>query len=243
MRADRSRFFAAVLIAFFLVACSSKEPAPPPPAQTAKTEPSQPPAAAPAATETPKPDSKTSPPSSPRAPKESGVAAAKATPDVTAEPPLSAPPPSPPSQQKQLPAVPEVPAAAPQEPVVAVSQAETKPASSSQPAKTAPKDVVVLKAALGGVRFEHKLHSESRKIACETCHHASRPERPATAAQQACGQCHTSVAAAPMKTKLQAAFHNPTATAGTCIDCHKARNAKGQAAPVKCPDCHKKENR
>jgi len=26
--------------------------------------------------------------------------------------------------------------------------------------------VVILKAALGGVRFEHKLHAEARKIAC-----------------------------------------------------------------------------
>lgn len=45
-----------------------------------------------------------------------------------------------------------------------------------------------------------------------------------------------------MKTKLQAAFHNPTATAGLCIDCHKAEDAKGKKAPVKCADCHKKEN-
>ena len=45
-----------------------------------------------------------------------------------------------------------------------------------------------------------------------------------------------------MKTKLQAAFHNPTAQAGLCIDCHKAENAKGKKAPVKCADCHKKEN-
>ena len=45
-----------------------------------------------------------------------------------------------------------------------------------------------------------------------------------------------------MKTKLQAVFHNPTAATGTCIDCHKAENAKGNVAPVKCLGCHKKEN-
>ncbi len=39
----------------------------------------------------------------------------------------------------------------------------------------------------------------------------------------------------------QAAFHNATATAGICIDGHKAENAKGKTAPVKCLECHKKE--
>jgi hypothetical protein len=117
------------------------------------------------------------------------------------------------------------------------------PAPAPAPTKAVAKDVVILKAALGGVRFEHKQHSETRKIACEKCHHASRPEKPNTAPQQACSTCHTATATAPMKTKLQAAFHNPTATAGTCIDCHKAEVAKGKPAPVKCLDCHKKENK
>ena len=54
--------------------------------------------------------------------------------------------------------------------------------------------------------------------------------------------CHTKVAIAPMKTKRQAAFHNATAAAGTCINCHKAENAKGKLTPVKCLGCHKKEN-
>jgi len=40
---------------------------------------------------------------------------------------------------------------------------------------------------------------------------------------------------------LQAAFHNPSATSGLCITCHKTENAEGKAAPVKCADCHKKD--
>jgi hypothetical protein len=111
----------------------------------------------------------------------------------------------------------------------------------SQNVNPVQKDVVLLKASLGTVRFEHKKHSQDWKIPCETCHHASRPEHPGTASQEACGTCHTSTATPPMKTKLQAAFHNPTGTAGTCINCHKAENAKGKAAPVKCLGCHKKE--
>ena len=95
---------------------------------------------------------------------------------------------------------------------------------------------------MGGVRFEHKLHIARAGNNCATCHHPSRPEKPASAPQQACSNCHTSVAAPPMKTKRQAAFHNPTAQSGTCIDCHKAESAKGKKPPLKCMDCHKKEN-
>ena len=106
-----------------------------------------------------------------------------------------------------------------------------------------PKDVIILRGSpLGAVKFEHKLHSQARSTTCEACHHLSRSEKPATALQQACSACHTKVAIPPMKTKLQAAFHNPTATAGTCIDCHKAETAKGKLTPVKCFGCHKKEN-
>ncbi|MBI3404145.1 MAG: cytochrome c3 family protein [Acidobacteria bacterium] len=109
-------------------------------------------------------------------------------------------------------------------------------------AKT-PKDTIVLKGApIGGVKLEHKLHATRADNKCETCHHDSKPEKAATAKQQACSECHTKTATAPMKTKYQAAFHNPLGQAGICVDCHKAENAKGKKAPVKCMDCHKKEN-
>lgn len=149
------------------------------------------------------------------------------TADVTASPPATSTAKSP-SLAKNATAMPTTP--------------QEQVAPSAQPAKATPKDVIVLKAPLGAVRFQHKAHVETRKVPCETCHHPSHAEKPATSPQQACGSCHTSTAIPPMKTKLQAAFHNPTATAGTCIDCHKAQNAKGGAAPVKCLDCHKKEN-
>lgn len=108
--------------------------------------------------------------------------------------------------------------------------------------KKAPKDTYVLKAPLGGVKFQHKAHATDRKIKCDTCHHASKPEKASKAAQEACGDCHTSTATAPMKTKLQAAFHDPTAKKGTCIDCHVKENAAGKKAPTKCTECHKKDN-
>jgi len=53
--------------------------------------------------------------------------------------------------------------------------------------KALPKDVVILRgSALGAVKFEHKLHAQERTAKCETCHHPSRREKPATALQQAC---------------------------------------------------------
>jgi hypothetical protein len=106
-------------------------------------------------------------------------------------------------------------------------------------AQKAPASPIILKGApMGGVSFDHKTHASAK---CETCHHASKPEKALKGPQEACTDCHTKVAAAPMMTKLQAAFHNPTATAGLCADCHK-KEAAGKKAPTKCADCHKKEN-
>ena len=114
---------------------------------------------------------------------------------------------------------------------------------SAAPKNVTPNDVYVLKGSpLGVVRFEHKLHQERTAKKCETCHHASRPEKPAKAAQQSCFDCHTKPPQSGMKTARQGAFHNPTAQSGTCIDCHKMQNAQGKKSPTKCMECHKKEN-
>lgn len=110
-------------------------------------------------------------------------------------------------------------------------------------ANTAP-DVVTLKGnPMGGVKFNHMLHSKERSASkCDTCHHAAKPEKAAKSATETCADCHTKTAAAPMKTNYKGSFHNAPAKKGTCIDCHVAENAKGKKAPVKCADCHKKEN-
>ena len=109
-------------------------------------------------------------------------------------------------------------------------------------AETAPGTVVLKGAPMGGVKFDHKAHEKAAAGKCETCHHAAKPEKAAKSAHENCQDCHTTTPTAPMKTKAQAAFHNPTATAGTCIDCHKAENAKGKKAPTKCTECHQKAN-
>jgi hypothetical protein len=109
----------------------------------------------------------------------------------------------------------------------------------SQEAPTAP---VLLKApTMGAVSFPHSAHI---RVAgkCEVCHHASKPAKPLKSSQEACTDCHTKPTTPPVTIGLQAAFHNPTATAGLCVTCHQTENSHGKAAPVKCSDCHKKEN-
>jgi hypothetical protein len=96
-------------------------------------------------------------------------------------------------------------------------------------------------ASVGAVKFSHSAHI---RVAgkCEVCHHGSKPQKPLKSAQQPCTDCHTKPPTAAVTIGLQAAFHNPAASAGVCITCHKTENAQGKAAPVKCTDCHKAEN-
>ncbi len=108
--------------------------------------------------------------------------------------------------------------------------------------QSAPQGPIILKGApMGAVKFDHTAHL---RVAgkCDVCHHASKPQKPLMSPQEACTDCHTKPPTPPVSTSLQAAFHNPTATAGLCIDCHKRQNASGKATPVKCAECHQKAN-
>ncbi len=147
---------------------------------------------------------------------------------------------------KQKPAAAPKPGVAAEAPKTAAAEpaksgapaSKTAAATPSQaPAKASPPaHPLVLKGApMGGVKFEHAKH----QMGCDNCHHAPREPKPGTAPQAACTSCHTSPPQAGMKTGKQAAFHDPSATAGTCIGCHKK---SGGNAPTKCMQCHKKEN-
>lgn len=110
-------------------------------------------------------------------------------------------------------------------------------------AKAKEPDTVILKGSpMGGVKFDHKVHTKNAAGKCETCHHASKTEMPAKAPNQKCQDCHTKAVKPPMKTNTQAAFHAPMAKGGTCITCHLTENKAGKKAPTKCNECHKKEN-
>ncbi len=103
--------------------------------------------------------------------------------------------------------------------------------------------VVVLKGnPMGGVKFDHAAHAKLIGDKCDTCHHASKPEKAATAKQERCQKCHTKAVQAPMKTTTRPAFHDAMAKKGTCVDCHNKEVAAGKKVPIKCAECHKKEN-
>ena len=115
-------------------------------------------------------------------------------------------------------------------------------ASLSAASQQTPAQPIAMKGpTMGDVMFLHSAHTHVAGK-CEVCHHASKPEKPLKAPQEACTDCHTKPPRPPVNTNLQAAFHNPSATSGLCISCHKAENAEGKAAPVKCADCHRKES-
>jgi uncharacterized Ntn-hydrolase superfamily protein len=102
---------------------------------------------------------------------------------------------------------------------------------------------VILKGnPMGAVKYPHAAHARLVGSGCDLCHHASKPEQPLGSRYQKCQDCHTKVATAPMKTRAQAAFHDPIAKRGICVDCHLRENAAGKKTPAKCLDCHKKEN-
>ena len=106
-----------------------------------------------------------------------------------------------------------------------------------------PPDVVILKGnPLGGVKYNHTTHAKKAGDKCDTCHHASKPEKPLASPYQKCQDCHTKTATKPMVTYTKLAFHDAMFKKGTCADCHIKEAAAGKAAPIKCVDCHKKEN-
>ena len=111
--------------------------------------------------------------------------------------------------------------------------------------KPTPPEIIILRGNPSGpVKFRHRLHTDVREIPCGTCHHASKPQKPATADHQPCRGCHMSVAEKPMLTNIENAFHNDDATAGLCISCHRREDAahKYKLAPLKCRDCHNQAN-
>ena len=112
-------------------------------------------------------------------------------------------------------------------------------------AQTPPTTTVLKGNPMGGVNFDHAKHAKLVGDAkCDTCHHASKPEKAMKAKQEKCQTCHTKTVEAPLKTTAKLAFHDAMAKKGTCIDCHVKEAAAGnkKVPSSKCMDCHKKEN-
>lgn len=122
---------------------------------------------------------------------------------------------------------------------IALAVAFTASLSLRAQTRNAPATVVLKGASLGGVKFDHAKHAKLPDTKCESCHHPSKPEKAQTNPHQKCQDCHTRAATPPMKTRTQLAFHDGPAKEGVCIDCHLKADGK---APLKCNECHKKDN-
>lgn len=123
--------------------------------------------------------------------------------------------------------------------------AKSQPPEADHPAPDPAPEIIILTGnPMGAVEFRHRLHTQIREIQCSVCHHQSRPQKPLTTPYQPCRSCHTEPASAPTITNTQAAFHNPDASAGLCITCHKTEDAehKHKLAPVTCLECHNPAN-
>jgi len=111
------------------------------------------------------------------------------------------------------------------------------------PAQGKAPGVVIIKGnPMGAVKFDHPGHAKAAGDKCDVCHHPSRPEMPLKYDNQKCLDCHTRTVKLPMKTTSKLAFHNATGKTGTCIDCHIKEQGSGKKPPLKCAECHKKEN-
>jgi cytochrome c553 len=122
--------------------------------------------------------------------------------------------------------------------MVCVAAAALPGRLTAQQAETGP-DTVVFTPERGAVTFTHGKHAKAAE--CVSCHHASKPEKPATKENEKCSACHSTPAVEPMKTTLRRAFHNSAEKTGVCFDCHNKEAAAGKTMPAKCDDCHKKE--
>lgn len=86
------------------------------------------------------------------------------------------------------------------------------------------------------VLYRHKLHLDKKVARCGNCHHVNPNDI------KPCATCHTAAPPDPKIPKYDKAYHD------LCVGCHKTRqttNGQGQTSgpPIKCNDCHKKENK
>lgn len=224
----RARLLVTVsLLPLLAFACEKQQAGPP--GTTAEA------SAAPGVAATPAPAEASSLTTTTSPSRQAGVAALPGSPAATLQAPASA------TTASLEPATLATPPPAP--PTPAAATPASSPATPPQPAAERPKGKLTLPAKLGAVTFDHEAHAGKQAIACETCHHPSRPQKPQAVDNQPCRDCHTQPPAAPMKTSLQAAFHDPRGGSGTCIDCHKKHVAASKvgSAPVKCLECHKRK--
>ena len=95
------------------------------------------------------------------------------------------------------------------------------------------KDSYAMDNTYGQVKFAHKKHAETLKVACEKCHHELKGKKPGEV-PKGCKNCHK--AKAEGKTpSAKDAYHKD------CKGCHEeAKKANKPAGPTGCTQCHVK---
>ncbi|MCX8110038.1 MAG: cytochrome c family protein [Syntrophorhabdaceae bacterium] len=102
---------------------------------------------------------------------------------------------------------------------------------SAQKKPAEPMSIKLEGGKLPAVSFSHITHTEKTKIDCVKCHHKDKdPKNP-----EPCIQCHLIKEVKDNAPIAKEAYHK------NCIECHKESSAKGQVAPTKCNECHKKQ--
>lgn len=123
---------------------------------------------------------------------------------------------------------------------LALSGSLTSVAAQETAEDKGPEVMTLTGAPMGGVKFMHAAHQKMTE--CASCHHESKAEKPMTSANQKCSSCHVKEPEAPMKTNAKLAFHDTANKTGVCLSCHIKEAEAGKTVPVKCAECHKKEN-
>jgi hypothetical protein len=97
------------------------------------------------------------------------------------------------------------------------------------------KEKYIYDAKTGKVTFSHIAHEERVNNDCQVCHHEIAGDNTA----QACSDCHKLIVQiTPLgeAMPLSKAFHTK------CIVCHQKMVKEEKKAPVKCQDCHIKQD-
>jgi hypothetical protein len=97
------------------------------------------------------------------------------------------------------------------------------------------KEKYIYDAKTGKVTFSHIAHVDRVNNDCQICHH----EVTGGNAAQACSDCHkliVQITPIGEAMPISKAFHTK------CIVCHQKMVKEDKKAPVKCQDCHIKQN-
>lgn len=104
-------------------------------------------------------------------------------------------------------------------------------ASLSAARQQAPAQPIAMKGpTMGAVMFPHSVHTQVAGK-CEVCHHASKPEKPLKAPQEACNDCHTKPPGRLLTPACKPRFTTPAQPVGCASAAIKRRTQNEKQLP------------